>query len=153
MDMEKVREEILKGKDIEDVLEDIDWGEFEDFCAAVFEEHDWNMRRNFRFKTKKRYEIDILANKGNRVLVIDCKHWGTRPGKPTQLRYAVEKQIERTNELSRIKTLDSIEKKKEFHPLIVTLLQEDITEENGVWIIPVFKLNNFLLEIDRYLEP
>ena len=153
MDIESMEKELKKGRDIEDLLDRIGWKEFEGFCSRVLEEHDWRVQKNFRFKSGRRYEIDILAKKGSRILAIDCKHWGIRPGKATQLRYAAEMQAERASELSRINMLDSFGKKTEFHPLIVTLLQEDINEESGVWIVPVFKLNNFLLNADEYLEP
>jgi len=152
MDFKRIIEEILKGNDIEQLMERIDWKEFEAFCAKILEEHDWNVQKNYRFKNERRYEIDLLAKKGRLVLAIDCKHWGIRQGKSTQLRYAVEKQMERTKALSNVKTLDSIGKQRRFHSLIITMLKEDIESHNDVWIVPVFSLNNFLLEIENYLD-
>ena len=88
MDFEVILKEIKNGRDIEEILDDVDWKEFEQFCAMVLEEHDWKVQKTFRFKLKKRYEIDVLARKFNRVLAIDCKHWGVRPGKSTICRIA-----------------------------------------------------------------
>jgi len=151
IDLEKIGREIRKGKDIEDIIEQIDWKEFENLCSKILEENGWKTKSNFRFKTDKRYEIDILAEKGNRNLLIDCKHWGLRPGKSTQLKYAAQKQIERASELSKIKFLDKTNKKMNTHPIIITLLQEDIISEQNVFVVPLFKLNAFLLEIENYL--
>ena len=36
------------------------------------------------------------------------------------------------------------------YPLIVTWLVEDIEIHNGVPIIPIFKLNSFVLSFDQY---
>jgi len=148
MDIAKAQAQLLKGRDMEEILGGIGWKEFEEFCAAVLEEHGWKPRRNFRFKTGRRYEIDIVAGKCNSVLAIDCKHWGIRPGKACQLSQAAAMQTERAAELSKVKTLEWLNKEMEFHPVIVTLMQEDVTQENGVWVVPAFKLNNFLLEMD-----
>jgi len=153
MDFEEIKKEMMKGREIEDIIDCFDWREFELFCARILEEHGWKAQTTFRFKLKRRYEIDILAKKGNRVLAIDCKHWGVRPGKASQLRKAADKQTERVEQLSKIRTLDSLWERTEFYSLLITLLQEDITQENGVWIVPVFKLNDFLLNHDAYLEP
>jgi hypothetical protein len=151
MDFDRIQREILKGRDIEDVIDRLDWKEFEQFCGRILEEHNWKVQTTFRFKLERRYEIDVLAKKGDHVLAIDCKHWGIRPGKATQLRCAAEKQAERAGKLSKIKALDSFWKRISFHPIVVTLLQEDILKENDVWIVPVFKLNDFLLNVESYL--
>lgn len=151
MDFEKIQKEIYNGRDIEDVIDRLGWKEFEQFCGRILEEHNWKVHTTFRFKLERMYEIDVLARKGDRVLAIDCKHWGIRPGKATQLRCAAEKQAERASKLSKIKTLGTFWRQKSFHPVVVTLLQEDIIQESDVWIVPVFKLNDFLLNIESYL--
>jgi hypothetical protein len=42
-------------------------------------------------------------------------------------------------------------KKQRLFPLLVTWLEEGIIEENGVLIVPVWKLNGFLVDINSYL--
>ena len=151
MDLEKIRKSILKGEDIEALVKDIHWSEFERVCSEILEKHDFSVKRNFRFKTRNRYEIDILAKRGNKVLLIDCKHWAIRPGSKSLLRIAAEKQKERENEYQKILFLDSKPLEKTF-PLLITLFQESIIKANGVWVVPVYMLNSFMLDIENYLE-
>ena len=81
MDLEEIQYHVLHGRSIEDVIKDTDWRGFEDICSKILEENGWKFRKNYRFKTERRYEIDILAEKGGNVLLIDCKQWSERPGK------------------------------------------------------------------------
>ncbi len=151
MDLRRIEEEMSRGRQLEDILEGYDWKDFENICSQIFQEHGWKTENNFRFKSENRYEIDIVARKGSKVLCADCKHWGIRPGKKTQLRYAAEKQKERTEQLSRTTLLGS-GKETAFHPMVITLMQEDIYQSEDVWIVPVFRLNDFLLNYERYLD-
>ncbi len=151
MNLEDVQRRISAGESIEDVARDFDWKGFEIFCSGIISENGWYTRRNYRFRSGRRYEIDILARKGNRMLLADCKHWGERPGKAPQLRISAERQLERAMEWEKINFLESARKEVETIPLVITWLEEDITREHGVWIVPVFKLNTFLLEIDNYV--
>ncbi len=145
-----MEELILKGTAIEDILDGMDWRGFEDICSKILEENGWTTKKNFRFKTKSRHEIDILAARENKVLAIDCKHWGIRPGKKSQLRVAAEKQSKRASELGKIRFLDQV-KPPEVFPLIITWFEEDIIKEKDVWIVPISKLNGFLLDIESYM--
>ena len=118
--------------------------------TKILERNGWDTKKNFRFKTRGRHEIDIIATKGVRALSIDCKHWGMRPGKKGQLRVAAEKQMERTRELGKIRFLDQMERRPITYPLIITWFEEDILKEGDVWIVPISKLNSFLLDVESY---
>lgn len=142
---------LTKGKSIEEILDQSNWQEFEIFCESVLQEHDWKTKRNFRFKTERRYEIDVLATKGNKILAIDCKHWGIRKGKKHQLVYAIEKQKKRIEEFKKINFFMEMKTKHKIHPLIITWFEEEIIHEKDTFVVPASKLNTFLLEIDRYL--
>jgi Holliday junction resolvase-like predicted endonuclease len=154
IDLEKIKAKLLNGKKIEDVLEKFNWKEFEEVIAEIFRKNNFRTKQNFRFKTKRRFEIDLIALKRNLVFCVDCKEWSKGRYKKTGLRYAVKNQKERTEELKKFiknnpiaQSSLKIDEKHEFHPLIVTLLEEDLVEENNVFIVPVWKLNNFLIEI------
>ena len=153
MELNEIQWKVMHGSEIEDVLTGFDWKEFEELCAQILERNSWNIRKNFRFKTERRYEIDILATLGNKSLAIDCKHWSIRSGKASQLRIAAENQKERVNQLKKIKFLYQFAQKDfETYPLIVTWYEEKLIREGEVWIVPVSKLNSFLLDLDSYLE-
>ncbi|UCD07484.1 MAG: restriction endonuclease [Candidatus Aenigmatarchaeota archaeon] len=152
MDLEEIEYQILHGKSIEEIIKEFDWRGFEDLCSSILAEHGWKTKKNFRFKTEKRYEIDILAEKGEKILLIDCKQWGERPGKASQLKISAKKQLERAKEWEKINFLNRVGKELKTLPIIITWLEEGITRENGVLIVPVFTFNTFLLEIDKYVR-
>ncbi|MEK6909599.1 MAG: restriction endonuclease, partial [Candidatus Aenigmatarchaeota archaeon] len=73
--LDKIESQIKQGKNIEDILEKYDWQKFEGIITEIFQENGFYTRQNFRFKTKKRHEIDVIAVKGNRMICVDCKWW------------------------------------------------------------------------------
>jgi len=142
---------LKKGTVIEDALENGSWKEFEEFCEAVLQEHGWKTKRNYRFKTENRYEIDVIAIKGDKILAVDCKHWGIRPGKKYQIISAIKKQNKRAEEFKKIKFFMDMDKKRDVYPLIVTWFEEDVLNQGQTFVVPASKLNTFLLEIDSYI--
>lgn len=147
---------MLSSKAIEDVLEEFDWKKFEEIVEEIFNSNDFKTYRNFRFKTKRQYEIDLIAIGCRRVLCIDCKQWRRGRYKKSGLRPVVEKQRERVKQLLKFLNKNLIAQAKinlelEFHPLVVTLLPEELIKESGVFIVPVWKLNSFLVELEKYL--
>jgi len=152
--LEKIKISLLKGETIEKILENFNWKEFEEVIAEIFRRNEFKVKQNFRFKTKRRFEIDIIAMKGDLVFCVDCKEWGKGRYKKTGLRHAAKNQEKRVEELENlikknpiIRNIFEINKNCKFFLLVVTLLEEDLIKENNVFIVPVWKLNNFLLEI------
>lgn len=147
INLDEIKQRLLKGEQIEDTVRDINWQEFESFVATVFKENDFDVFQNFRFKTKSNYEIDILSVKDNFVIAVDCKQWGRGRYKKTAIRESVSKQLKRVKELKKVLIGENIR----ILPLLVTLFEEDIIEHKKVWIIPVWKLNEFLLNLSGYI--
>ena len=159
MYLEKIKKDVLSGREIEEVLENFDWKQFEEIVEEILEVNNFKVHRNFRFKTKRRYEIDLNATKNGKVLCIDCKEWRRGRNKKSGLKIAVRKQRERIKQFQKFLKGNLIAQTKlkvkpgfKFYPLIVTLLQEELVEEDSVFIVPVWKLNSFLVEIERYLR-
>ena len=75
IDLEKIKRRILAGEEIEEILKGVDWKEFEEFVANILEQHDFSSIIHFRFKTKRFYEIDVLAinEKTKEILACECK--------------------------------------------------------------------------------
>jgi Holliday junction resolvase-like predicted endonuclease len=167
-DLEKIKTRVLRGESVEDAVKylELGWRDFEDVVAAIFEAHDFSVRRNFRFKTRsrrneagRRYEIDVIAAKGGSIFCVDCKQWSGGRYKKSAVISAANKQKERTSEFGKFlkgnaaarETLhagkSAAGKEWKTKPLIVTLLEEDITKVRGVFIAPLWKLNAFLLEL------
>ena len=139
IDLDSIQARIKEGAEIETVLKSFDWKGFEKIIAQILKENGFKVKNNYRFKTEKRYEIDVLAEKNGIVLSIDCKDWSRGRYKKSALAKAAKKQSERTKELEKTKSDHT-----SMFPLIVTLFEEDIKRENDVIVIPVWKLNSFL---------
>lgn len=159
MELEKIRKNILSGKPIEEIIKNFNWKEFENFIAEIFRENNFEVIQNFRFKTKRKYEIDIVAARQNIVFCVDCKEWNKGRYKKTGLKYSAKNQEKRVKELKNflkknpdIQIFLKVNLKFEFYSLIVTLFEEDLFIEGNTFFVPVWKLNNFLLEAERYLS-
>ncbi len=147
MNIEELENLLKKGKNIEEILKEHAWQEFEAIVAQILEEHGFEIERNVRFTlNKKRHEIDIIASRFDEILCVDCKKWNMRQGKTTALKYAAADQIVRAKNYKKFKKL----KKKKIYPLIVTFLEENIFFADKVPIVPVWKLNDFMLEFPEY---
>jgi Holliday junction resolvase-like predicted endonuclease len=151
-------ESLVRKIPIEEVLENFDWKDFEEIVAEIFRRHDFIVKKNFRFKTKKRHEVDIIAARKNLVFCVDCKKWSGGRYKKSGIKKSVEMQEKRTKAIKNI--LDKnpilrerlkIENEPKVRPLLVTLMEEDLIKEENTFIVPVFKLNSFLLEIENYI--
>lgn len=158
MDIEKIKTQILSGKTIEEVLEKFNWREFEGFIEEIFKENNFKTWRNYRFKTKRNYEIDIIAIRNNLIFCVDCKSWSSGRYKKTGLKCAVKNQEERSREFEKnikkninMQKLIKSQEKIEIYPLIVTLLEEDLIKKDDTFIVPAWKLNSFLTEIEKIL--
>lgn len=158
MMIEEFESRIRRGDDIEDVLEKYDWKKFEQIIAEIFQKNSFYTKQNFKFKTKRRYEIDVLATKSNRIFCIDCKWWGKGRYKKSGLKNAIESQEKRVKELHKFLKKNPIAKNMLkvtqgyiTNPLIVTLHEEDMIKENNTFVVPVWKLNNFILAVENYI--
>ncbi len=130
----------------------LDWRKFEDLCLRGFQLSGMKALKGIRFSfDSRRYEIDILGTLNKLILSADCKMWskGTSP-KVYKLREAAMKQLERTKLLVRVlKTtkIEGIEVRRGESlviPVIVTWLDFNERFSDGVPIIPLYALPNFL---------
>ena len=156
--LDQIKQRILQGEEIEKIIGEIDWKEFEELVSKILKKHDFETYHNFRFKTNRRYEIDIVAVKKKILLAIDCKQWGRGRYKKTGLKYAIQDQKERVKQLKKFLKNNLIGKSKlkvskgvKFLPLIITWFEEDLLEHENVFIVPIWKFNQFLLNQSEYI--
>lgn len=76
-----------------------DWRKFENDAADVFENFDYDVDRDVRFKTDRRFQIDFIAYGGKRAFFVDCKNHGYIP--PEKEREFMEKQKKRAESFLR----------------------------------------------------
>ena len=127
--------QIIKNiEDLHNLSRKVKWQYFEKLVGWIFEQNDFKVKVNFVSKSPKR-QYDVIAEKFGNAFLVDCKKWKGGRYKTSQLKSAVEKHIKRC-------CLLQTENQK--IPIIVTLLDEDMTEYNSVPIIPIQKLNAFL---------
>ncbi len=116
------------------------WQEFEKKVGTLLELHDYWVETSkvvVGENTKRQY--DVIARKNDKVILIDCKKWNHNRYKSSALKRAVKSQVERS----------------EFHPgnnkfpVIVTWFDEDIQFHEGVPIVPIGRLNDFLIRMDE----
>jgi Holliday junction resolvase-like predicted endonuclease len=158
INLEQIKDRVSQGELIEKIIEEMNWKEFEKIVGEILRTHDFNVYNSFRFKIRKNYEIDVIGIKQNIILGIDCKKWKGGRYKNSGLKYAISKQKKRTVEFINFlknnpneKKFFGIEIKKiKLVPLIVTWLEEDLKIYDNIVVVPIWKLNEFLLNISEY---
>ena len=136
--IEEIISRIKKGEDINSILREYRWQTFENLVAYIFEQHGFTAKIHYRFKTKRKYEIDVLATKGGRCILVECKKWRGKTASASKILKAVEKQMERAKEFRKSTGNDC-------EAIIVTLLDQP-EEIEGIKLVPISRLNGFLLD-------
>ncbi len=135
MSLEGVLERLRKGEDLERVLKGEKWQTLEELVAFIFREHGFKTKIHYRFsKDGKRYEIDVVAEGYGKLFLVECKK--VRKGfSEGYLKRIVKTHKEKVEKFGRV---DAI-------PLVVTLLDIGISEMESVFVVPIYKLNSFIL--------
>jgi len=135
---------LSSGCPLEYLVEALTWKEFEDLCSQIVSNFSFEIKKNYRFKLKnKRYEIDILAIKGNTILSIDCKQWSRH----SNLSSAAQKHEKKSFMLKKyLKKKESI-----IIPVIIVYKDTNVSRIGDTFIVPLFKLKNFLNEISQII--
>ncbi len=147
------------GASVAEIVNLLTWKDFEGFVAGILAENNYRCVESFRRRgnsLKRGMEIDVVGVRGGTIIAVDAKMWGIRGGKASALKSAAEKQKIRTGELA--SELDTLSKKLNtltegtytIYPVIVTWLVEEVELHEGVPVVPVFKLNSFILDLDQY---
>ncbi len=137
------------GSSIDEVSKALNWKDFEEFTCFILEYNGYRVYKNFRLRNPRR-EIDVLAVKDDRGLVIDCKHRHYSMG-VSSISKAAKAQVERGEELMKSKEAKSLNL-SHIIPLIVTLYSEKVFFMNKVPVVPIDKFPHFLYEMDGLLD-
>ena len=158
MPLREIEDQVRNDVEIEDILKMYDWKKFESIVGEIFKENGYAVKLNFRFKTNRRYEIDVIAIRNNEMFCVDCKWWGRGRYKRTSLKGAAVSQQTRVKELIKFlkkniiaRSLLKISSNYTVYPLLVTLHEEDMVKENETFVIPAWKLNKFIVELENYI--
>ncbi len=152
-------EALRLGADFEKVCWLLDWREFESIATKAFETYSFTVAKNFRFKERrgKRWEIDLLACRHPLVVSVDCKHWQHRWTSSPIVR-VTEEHVERTRAFAN--TLPTFYmklglgkwKSAKIVPAVLSLLPAPFKFHQGIPIVPVLQLQNFLNELYVHMD-
>jgi len=155
--LEKIKQQLQNGKQIEEIIAKIGWQDFERLVSKILEKHDFKTWNNFRFKTSRRYEVDIIAADNSTTFLIDCKQWSAGRYKSSALKKAIKDQEERLDEFQKFtknnpiaKTEFRIKSNQKLASIIITWHEEEPIKHGQTLVVPVWKLNEFLLNKDGY---
>lgn len=149
---------LRSGADVERVSSLLQWKEFEGIAAVAFERNGYTVKKNLRFKHRgRRWEMDIVGVKRPLLVCVDCKHWhhGLHM---SALERIVKEQIVRTSALAKslpnpaFKIENVSWSRARFVPVILSLTVDKFKFYNGVPIVPVLQLQDFLNQLPIHTD-
>lgn len=126
--------------DLEKISEAVKWQYFEKLVEFIFHENGFDVKQNIIVKDGYgiKRQFDVIAKRYKITFLIECKKWKGKKERTSALKGAVKKHIERCQLYEGVNGPGI--------PVIVTLLEEQIIEHEGVLIVPIMKLNNWINE-------
>ncbi|MFP3908649.1 MAG: restriction endonuclease [Archaeoglobaceae archaeon] len=122
------------------------WQEFEELVKGVFDSHDFHTKFRVVFKDERgKSEIDVVAQKFGLVIAIDAKKYSEWWHRSSALKRQAEKHLERCERYSQFTGEEVI-------PIIVSFIDDQIFDHWGCIVVPMEKLNDFLLNFYAYLD-
>ena len=149
---------LKSGGDLERICGFLQWKEFEGVAALAFESNGYTVVRNLHFKHGgHRWEIDIIACKSSLIVCLDCKHWhhGLQGGTAKKI---AEEQTERTRAFATslpnptVKLECLSRRSAKFVPAVLSLTFDKFKFYNGVPVVPVLQLQDFLNQLPTYAD-
>ena len=148
---------IILGGDPENVSQYIGWRSFEALVAGYLKLFEYDVAINIRAPPPRGFEADVIGVNifKNLALVIDCKQW--RVNRRSHLAKAVKDMEVRIDRIRAkcfiaIRKMPTLSRVRYLSPLIVTLRISQHIVINGIPIVPIYKLSNYLSNIDSYID-
>jgi hypothetical protein len=122
------------------------WQEFEERIRDVLEYAGFStdFRKVFT-TTGRRYEIDVVAHRFDKILLIDAKRYGKARVRSSSIRAQARKHFVRCREYDRAFSVSSV-------PVIVSWIDDALVCEGGCFIVPYDKLEDFVVHLERYVD-
>jgi len=149
------------GNNIHHLFAYLNWKNFEDLIAIIFDKAGHTVIENFRFKDEyTRFEIDVLSYKFPYIFAIDCKYHKNRASSP--MKSAAIAQMNRVESLIESFPVISESLIKQLHlpikrlifvvPLIISWGNHNIHLVENIPIVSFNRLSGFLQDIDEFRE-
>ena len=140
-------EDISSTEDLQNVSKEVVWQNFEKLAAFIFEKNNFQVETGkVKTSNKKRRQYDVIARKADKTFLVECKKWAGNRYRLSAIKSAVRRHIERFEFYSSLTNENVI-------PVIVTLIEEEILLYEGVPVVPILKLDSFINEEDKGIEP
>jgi hypothetical protein len=146
------------GADLEQISHFLGWQEFEAMAAMALELNGYVTQRNARFKhEEKRWEIDVVGCRKPLVLCVDCKHWH-HSMVPSTLSKMAQTQSQRADALSKSLPTKNLKlpcaewSRAKFVPIILSLVPFNPKYSNGIPVVPVLQLQDFVSQLPLNVE-
>lgn len=123
-------------QDLESLSQSMKWQWFEKLVAWIFGQNGFEAKTGVVETAKGKRQYDVVAKKFDTIFLVECKK--RKKSSASAIKKAVEDHMERCL------IYKTLHKEKEVIPVLVTLLEEDIRIHNGIPIVPIGKLNQFL---------
>jgi Holliday junction resolvase-like predicted endonuclease len=121
------------------------WQDFEEFVQEIFNKHGYETQFRVVFRDEEgKSEIDVIAEKFGKIIAIDAKKYSEGWYRVSALKSQARKHFNRCRRFSRLKRSDVI-------PVIVSFIDDSLFLHSGCIVIPIDRLNDFILNIDTYL--
>ena len=123
--------------DLEKISNAVKWQYFEKLVAFIFRENGFDAKQNIVVKDSygNKRQFDVIAKRYGITYLVECKKWKSNERK-SALKSSVKKHLERCVLYEGLHGPGT--------PLIVTLLDDNIAEHEGVVIVPIMKLNSYI---------
>jgi Restriction endonuclease len=139
---------------LQQVARALTWQEFEAFSEECLQTIGFDAKRGVIVKdNSRRWQLDVIARKGSMILAVDCKHWES-PGYESKLSKAAEHQKLAVQALlHQMATRGELDGGEvQALPMILTLFEPRSRMVNGVVVVSVDQLADFLQGVSPYSD-
>jgi len=131
--------------DLEKISAAVKWQYFEKLTAFIFEENGFDAKQNVIVKDEHyKRQFDVIAKRFDATWLVECKKWKSRKQRAGAMKSAAAKHLERCA------LYETVAKPGRIMPLIVTLIEEEVVQHDGIFIVPVTKLNWFVNNFESF---
>ncbi|HZY95258.1 MAG TPA: restriction endonuclease [Candidatus Bathyarchaeia archaeon] len=139
---------------LHEAAEGLSWQEFESFTEECLKLAGFDTFKGIIVRGKgRKWQVDIVAKKGQLLLAFDCKHWAS-PYYRARFRKAAQHQRDAV-----VSLMHDVNTRKRFHddklwvlPVILTLLEPRTKLEEGAVLVSLQKLPDFLNGVTQYSD-
>lgn len=137
----------------------ISWQEFENYVADQFMRYGWEAVIEYHHRRIEAFQVDVIAMNTTRklALFIECKHWHREVLGQRTLENIASSHTRRIEKYIRVcewvvSDIPCLRKVKYILPIIITLRRFSAKVFQGIPIVSIRYLHDFISNIDVYID-